>query len=194
MTWTEDELGFRSGEYIVGPRPNDQSLSLAYISMERGGVLEKVFHQCEPSLRWFLDWLNEPGVEVPGIWRCPAPDLAQLVGLGFVNQRQNLPGLVKAEIGFTFLPDFPLNFFTKVQLIQGVLDYTLTRTGITSLFGTIPEPNKGSYYLASRVGMRTVGIAPEFASWKGRSCDVWIMQMDRQTWINQRPHLSAAKD
>lgn len=186
MTWQKTELGFESEEWVVGPRPTDELLAMAYCAMVADGSIRKVFSQAEPDIKWFLGWMTEQESVIIGAYRRnPASDAITLCGMGFINSIQRLAGLTKAEVGFAFWNPMAPGIFMKAELVRRMLDYAFEVAKLDSLTGITPERNPGAVTLIRRVGMRLFGPVPRYCSWHGEACGAWVSQMDAASWINR---------
>jgi hypothetical protein len=145
--------------------------------MKRTGVLDLVFYEGVPDLKWFLDEMLVPGRTV-GCWRVKPNGSGDCLGMGLINKREIMGRYSKAEIGFAFLPG-RTTIHEKVKLGRGMIQYVFDEYGFDSLFGTTPVENKAAVAYSRRLGFKIHGPVPDFCIWKGELSGVYISQMSR---------------
>ena len=182
--WTKEDGAIRSGEWLVGPRPTEDMLAAAYLTMRENGTMDLVCHQSKPDLRWWLNWLLGDDCYTPGIYRCDG-DRIEMVGTGFFNNVQTLDGLTKAESGFAFIEPERPGVFVKIELVRALVRCVFEFTPIESLLGLTPERNPGAAVMMKRAGLRQFGPIPNYCTWHGAPCGAYISQTDKQTWFNR---------
>jgi hypothetical protein len=181
MGWIATERGLENGEYLIGPPPSEDCLAFMYLRLKENGLLNKVFYQGLPTVREFLEWNTNSGNEVVGCYRRRISDV-EFIGMGWVNAKEKMAGFCKAEVGFCFMPE--VNVFAQIRLIRGMVTRIFQVTDFWSIFGTTPDQNGPAVKIIERVGLHLHGPIPNFASWKGQPCAVYISEMDRETWFN----------
>jgi hypothetical protein len=173
------------GAYVVESPPTPEEMAGLYLDMSTSGQLRKVFHQAEPDLRWFLDWVCAPDSIVIGAWRTEPK--RTFLGCGFLNNLHQMNSLVKGDVGFAFMDSTaPLSLFAKAHLVGAMIDWVFQNTRLESVCGLTPEPNGGAVGLVKRVGLRLFGPIPNYTVYNGKPCAAYISQMDAATWMNRK--------
>lgn len=178
------------GEWVIQAGLSASQAAAFYLDMELSGTLPLVFYESSPDIRWFLDWMAEPNTYTMSAWRVrPDPDVPFLAGVGFVNRYRNMGSLVKAEVGFAFTNRMgaDTSIFQKIQLVRGMITGVFTMTDVDAIHGVTPDRNEAAVALIRRVGMRLFGPVPNYTTWNGQPCGVYLSEADKETWFNKHP-------
>ena len=174
---------YRCGNLIVAPDPPEAILAEAYLRFAREDLLGQIFYEGVPTLSWFLREFQKPDTHALGCFR-RVGDTAQLCGMGWVNKiTYGADGFKRAEVGIAFFRDTTLR---SVKFGGMMVDWIFDNCNLDMIYGMTPQPNEPAWKYAQSLGMTLAGPVPNFTSWKGELCGVWISSLSRQGWQKMR--------
>lgn len=183
-TYEKQDGIYSCGNLIVAPNPPEAILAEAYLRFAREDLLGQIFYQGPvPSLMWFLGEYRKPGNCTLACYR-RVGDRAELQGLGWLNQVVHCgDNYTRGEVGTAF---FRTTGIRAIKFGQMMFDWFFENRAIDVAYGMTPVPNAPAWKYAKALGMTLAGPIPNFASWKGDLCGVWISSLSRKDWALTR--------
>jgi hypothetical protein len=182
----------RDGNLVVTRKGvSEVALAAAYTKMLAEGTLGTVFYQGIPTLRRFLEDHADPKRVVVGCYdHDPATPLetAEFCGLGWTGWPVEMEGFKKAECGMVFFGRSRRNPRTNVAFGKLMLRYFFEHVSdgcIDVIFGSTPEPNQIAIRYARKLGFSIHGPIPDFATWRGALCPIWVSHLSKTEFIER---------
>lgn len=179
MELRKDQVGYWSGNLLVSPYVTDSTLALAYLTFERDKLLDRIFHEKRPNLRWFLDTFSKDNIDVLSCSRLSSDGKSlQLCGVGWINTGFGNKVEVCEAFGREFWGhDMPLHFCWL--MLQWLFDH---QKGTDVVYGTTPVPNRIAAAFSRKVGFTLHGPLPLYSTYDGQPCDCWVSSLTRKQW------------
>jgi hypothetical protein len=174
---------YRIGSLIVAPNLPEVVVAGAYLRFAKEDLLGQIFYEGIPSMVWFLNEFRKPDTHLLGCYQ-RVGDMADLRGLGWVNKiTAGADGFRRAEVGIAFFRGTTLR---SVKFGGMMVDWIFENCKLDMIYGTTPVPNEPAWKYARALGMTLAGPVPNFTSWNGELCGVWISSLSRKDWQTMR--------
>jgi hypothetical protein len=192
FTYNSEYDALRDGSLVVTRKlVNDVILALAYMKMVEEGSLETVFHVEVPTLTQFIKTYSDPAMVVMACFEHEegAPIIgAKLCGLGWALKAARMGAFQKAELGMVFFRRGRKYPRANLRLGHLILRYYFDEAygqGVDFLFGSTPEQNVLARKYAQKIGMTMHGPIPNFSTWKGLPCPVWVSHISKLEYLER---------
>lgn len=185
----DDVNVYRCGDCVVTPYPTTKILAIAYLEMEKEGILDTVFHEVPIDIEYFIGEYKKNKVILACFVQTKntgdaAKDL-EFAGLAWFNATWKLgdSGMNKAEVGIFFFKRFQKRRWT-LTLSAMCAEWVFDHLPVYALFGTTPEPNKAACYFFRALGFDSVGPLRDYTTYPGVKgpVAVYISHMNKDDW------------
>ena len=176
------------GSLAISTPASYDMLAQMYLTMKSDNTLGLLFYEGIPDLRWFVETYSDPKKTVYAAWIRLAQDSVRLAGFGCCGNSVGMgaEGYTKREISFAIFREFQQRNRT-IAWAALMLEHCFDVLAPHSIFGTTPSENKAMLRFFSRLGFGSTYV-PDFTSWEGNVCGVYISWMTRNMWqTRQQP-------
>lgn len=174
------------GKLLITKRPPEEVLATVYIRLKQEGMLDTVWYSHHVSLTEFLSWAKVPNnITYAGFFQADGTDELQICGLGWINGVTSLGSVNRAEVGMAYLREWS-HHNIPLELSQMMIEDGFLNENIVVMFGTTPVRNPVALRFVKKIGLREVGTAPRFVSWRGEPCDALISSVTKEEWFGER--------
>lgn len=186
---TEQKINALGGKLFIIKKPSEDIIGTAFLILKQQGILEKVWY-INPNIKLseVLAWAKIPNnIIYAGFFQKDGDETPQLCGLGWINETFALsPTEKRGEVGMAFIKEWQRDDI-PLELCQMMIEDGFVNEGLVVVFGTTPVKNPMAIRFVRKIGLREVGTAPRFVSWKGEPCDALISCVTKEEWFNQKP-------
>jgi RimJ/RimL family protein N-acetyltransferase len=165
-------------ELHVTNEVSDETLAAAYLRLRAEGLLDRFFHERTPGIVEFLRWCRNPDTVLLAAFLQRGAQ-ADLAGLGWLFNRDNLGPVQRGEVGVAF---FRKNRSVTSELSEMMLDYAFQDLGLTVAIAKTPSQNRSSLWFLRRVGFISEVRLPAFTLWKGQPSDLVVSHLTSERW------------
>lgn len=166
----------KSEEIRVILDPEDDIIAYFYLRLKRDGLLDRVFHDALPSLRWMAEYFSDRSRPVAAIV-VDRGETTELVGMGWLSSVSDL----RHRNGKTKIGEAAAAFFAKVspsvvrEAADRLLAIAFEDLDFDVVYVTTAEPNRAARILLKACGFSLCGRLPSYTVWRGQLCDglVW---------------------
>lgn len=151
------------------------TIACLYYALKECGRIDEVLYAGHDLLYW-LNLFN-----TKNYYLCSID--GQIVGFGIVNEIAE--DARRAEVSFAFLPTCSAR--NALRLGKMALTSVFTDESRTQyVYGTTPVKNAMGWRFGKMIGMKIVGITPNYVTYKGEDCDAVITYAEREEYLNGR--------
>ena len=149
------------------------SIACLYYAMKACGRIDQVFYAGHNLLYW-LDLFNTKTTYV-----CNSDK--GVMGFGVVNELST--DCRRAEVSFAFLPECGARDAVRFGKMM-LRDVFEQEPRIKYTYGTTPETNATGWKFAKLIGMKIVGVTPNYVTYQGEDCGAVISYAERNEYLN----------
>lgn len=178
---------YKSGRLIVTPKPPDEVLADMYLRFMREGILDSIFSEGVPGIRWFVETYSEMPAVMLGSVFVPSQNRIVPCGIGWVSKVERIgsTGRLKGEVGMAFTRAGRLRSHALGLLM---LEWVFQTVAVESIYGSTPEHNIPAWKYAQQLGFwLSADPVPNYTAWNGEPCGSYVSCMTREMWLKICP-------
>ena len=183
---TKNGQVYSCGDLIVAPRLPAAWLQLAWELMVKEDLLDVLFYEQRPEKDWFLNTYSAPEVTTFGCFlKTGSLDSdVRLAGFGRIVPWPMGNNYWKGEIAVLFFKEFQRRKYT-LPFCRMMIENAFDNYIFHSLFGTTPLPNRSMLLFIKSLGFKGTEV-PNFTTWKGDPCGIYLSWITKQMWQDIR--------
>lgn len=170
----------------IAAKPPEHILAHAWLLLKQQDLLDTIWHVNPITISGLFEWAADPkNMIFTCLMQTAGSEEVKIVGLGWINTLTRVGDhQYKAEVGMGFLREGQVHNL-PAEFCEMMLDWGFENLEMVVAYGTTPVKNHAAIAFTKKMGFETIGIAPDYSTWKGEPVDCLLTVMTHDRWVHR---------